>query len=121
MKHGIESVVNFYITAKDLDGKTDVDLGAWLIIPADEMKSTLITSHGNATARQLIAETKKPVLLYLHGVGCNRVQRIPTYKVLREFFLVIAVDHRGKVDTFIKQFLLTLCGCWHVIYQKEGS
>lgn len=95
-KYGLEGVVNFNITTKDLDGTTPVRLGGWLIVPEDEVTSTSVTSHGISTATQLLADTQKPVLLYLHGVACNRVQPIKTYKVLRQFFLIIAVDHRGK-------------------------
>lgn len=96
-KYEIEGVVNFYITTKDVDGKTPARLGAWLILHQDEVRSTLITAHGLSTASQLIADTQKPVLLYLHGVACNRAQPISNYKALRQFFLVVAVDHRGEL------------------------
>lgn len=88
--------MNFYITTKDVDGKTPARLGAWLILPEEEVGSTLITAHGISTASQLLADTQKPVVLYLHGVACNRAQPIPSYKALRKFFLIVAVDHRGK-------------------------
>lgn len=98
-KHEIDGVVNFYITTKDVDGKTPARLGAWLILHQAEVTSTFVTAHGISTASQLIADTQKPVLLYLHGVACNRAQPISNYKALRQFFLIVAVDHRGELIT----------------------
>lgn len=95
-RYDIEGVVNFHLTTKDLDEKTTVNIGIWLILPEDEINTTLTTAHGIATAKQILTDTGKPILLYLHGIACNRVLPIPVYKILRQFFIIIAIDHRGN-------------------------
>lgn len=95
--YDIEGVVNFHIETKDLDGSTPVRIGAWLIIPQEEMVPASRPSHEISTACQLLVASQKPVLLYLHGVACNRALPIKMYKVLRQFFIIVAVDHRGEI------------------------
>ncbi|KAJ8944123.1 hypothetical protein NQ318_013305 [Aromia moschata] len=68
--YGIDGVINFYITTMDRDN------------------STLV-----------LADTKKPVLLYMHGVACTRIVPTLTYNVIRKYFLVIGMDHRGYGDS----------------------
>lgn len=97
-KYGIDGVINFHIKTRDLDENASVDIGAWLIIPKDELDTTLVTAHGIESASQIIGNTKKSVLLYLHGVACNRALPVPIYEVLRQFFLIVAVDHRGMLQ-----------------------
>lgn len=66
---------------------------------------TTLKSHDISTAGELLNNTKKSVLLYLHGVACNRALPVATYNVLRQFFLIIAVDHRGKRPNLMYSFL----------------
>ncbi|KAJ8926215.1 hypothetical protein NQ314_021435 [Rhamnusium bicolor] len=98
-KYNIDGVVNFYVTTLDLDNSTLVNIGAWMIIPDDEINSYADKSHTVATASDILSRTKKPILLYMHGVACNRILPVGTYTVARKNFLVIAVDYRGFGDS----------------------
>lgn len=59
--------------------------------------------HNIEFASDILRKTQKPVLFMFHGVGCNRIKAIQTYKQLRKHFLVISVDHRGKFIDYIFQ------------------
>ncbi|XP_018561624.1 monoacylglycerol lipase ABHD12 isoform X1 [Anoplophora glabripennis] len=98
-KYGMESVVNFHITTQDLDNTTLVSIGSWMIVHEDEMDTFSSSTQSSDTASEIVTNTKKPVIIYMHGVACNRVKPLATYKVLRKFFLVIAPDHRGYGDS----------------------
>ncbi|XP_050311766.1 lysophosphatidylserine lipase ABHD12-like [Anthonomus grandis grandis] len=90
-KYGITGVQNFYITVKENDTMTKI--GAWMILPEQEKDSTL------TNVSELLENSKFDVLLYLHGVLANRAKPIKQYEVLRQQFLVIAIDHRGYGDS----------------------
>lgn len=92
--YDIDKVVNFYITTVDLDNKTLLSIGAWMILHDQEPFSDL--QHNIQTAADILKKTQKPILFMLHGVACNRIKAIQPYKQLRKHFLVISVDHRGK-------------------------
>lgn len=66
-----------------------------MISHADEIDTT-VNTHGNETAVEVLRKSQKPVLFSLHGVACNRIKAAEIYKKIREHFLIIAVDHRGR-------------------------
>ncbi|KAG5898034.1 hypothetical protein JTB14_001745 [Gonioctena quinquepunctata] len=117
-KYDISGVVNFYLTTKDTDNSTLVSIGAWLILPEPDNK-TVIKVHNETTAKEFLQNTKYPVLLYMHGVGCNRILPKTTYEVARKYFLVISLDHRGYGDSGIDvvQSELGIVNDTHQIYQ----
>lgn len=94
-KYDIDDVVNFYISTLDLNNKTVTSIGAWMILHENEPHP--IRDHDIATATEILRQTTKPILFFLHGVACNRVKAIQPYKQLRKHFLIISVDHRGKL------------------------
>ncbi|CAG9840979.1 unnamed protein product [Diabrotica balteata] len=98
-KYGMNGVVNFYITTKDLLDGSLVSIGAWLLLPEKQIQSTKIAAHDDKTATEIIRNTDYPIVIYLHGVGCNRIKPKETYEVLRKHFLLISLDHRGYGDS----------------------
>ncbi|XP_050518670.1 lysophosphatidylserine lipase ABHD12 isoform X2 [Diabrotica virgifera virgifera] len=98
-KYGMTGVVNFYITTKDLIDGSLVSIGAWLLLQENQIQSTKIAGQDDKTASEIIRNTKSPIAIYLHGVGCNRIKPKETYEVLRKHFLVISLDHRGYGDS----------------------
>lgn len=89
-------VVNFYITTQDLDNITLVNIGNWMIVHEEERGAFENVTHTSGSASNILANTKKPVVIYMHGVACNRVKPTATYSVIRKHFVIIAPDHRGK-------------------------
>ncbi|CAH1119517.1 unnamed protein product [Phaedon cochleariae] len=99
-KYGIEGVINFYITTKDIDNSTSVRIGAWVVLPETEINTTNYKAHNDSSnAAYVMKNTAYPILLYLHGVACNRISSVSKYKIARKSFMVIAVDHRGYGDS----------------------
>lgn len=98
-KYGIDGVVNFYITTKNTDNSSLVSIGSWLIVPESQINSSSIKLHNKETAANLISTTTYPIIIYTHGVGCNRILPMETYKVLRKSFMIVAHDPRGYGDS----------------------
>ncbi|XP_060520278.1 lysophosphatidylserine lipase ABHD12-like [Cylas formicarius] len=94
--YGIEGVYNFYISVKDYDdNNTITSIGAWLVLHQDDMNM----SNSSNNVADIIKNSDKDILLYLHGVAANRAQPVKQYGVLRQHFLIIAIDHRGYGDS----------------------
>ncbi|XP_066147914.1 lysophosphatidylserine lipase ABHD12-like [Euwallacea fornicatus] len=92
---GIEGVHNFHLTTKDYyDNSISTSIGAWLVLHEDDINN--ITSN-NVT--EILETTQRDILLYFHGVLCNRAKALDQYRVLRKHFLIVAVDHRGYGDS----------------------
>ncbi|CAH1983499.1 unnamed protein product [Acanthoscelides obtectus] len=98
-KYDIDGVVNFHIRLVDTDGSTEVSIGTWLIVPDDEKEKHALRPHDISTAAKIIRNTVKPILIYMHGVACNRILPNEAYTVARKEFLVVAMDHRGYGDS----------------------
>ncbi|KAJ8910832.1 hypothetical protein NQ315_015567, partial [Exocentrus adspersus] len=98
-KYDIRGVINFYITTQDLDNFTLVNIGNWMILHEEEIDNFRERANTNQSASQILANTKKPIVIYMHGVACNRVKPVATYNVIRKHFLIIAPDHRGFGDS----------------------
>lgn len=99
-KYGLEGVINFYITGKNVDKDSEyseVSIGTWLIKPEANINDTITDEI------QVLQTNTKPVLLYFHGVACNRIapglSEVMAYQTLRKHFLVIAVDYRDFGDS----------------------
>ncbi|XP_057651355.1 lysophosphatidylserine lipase ABHD12-like isoform X1 [Diorhabda carinulata] len=97
--YGYKGVANFYLTTKNSKDDELLSIGAWLLIPDSEINNTVIRAHNAETVSELLQNTKYPIVLYLHGVACNRIKPMETYKVLRKKFMLVAVDHRGYGDS----------------------
>lgn len=93
--YGVDGALNIYITVADYhNNATLTKIGAWLILP--ESEKALVTSGDVAS---IMRNTQYDVVVYMHGVACNRAKRTDSYAVIRKHFLVIAVDHRGYGDS----------------------
>nr|XP_023019042.1 monoacylglycerol lipase ABHD12-like isoform X1 [Leptinotarsa decemlineata] len=103
LKYDIKGVMNFYITVKDIEKSenisTLVSIGAWVILPESDINETIIQAHNISSAKELLQKTTYPVLLYMHGVACNRILPTSTYEVARKYFFIISLDHRGYGDS----------------------
>lgn len=97
--YGYKGVVNFYVTTKGTKEDELFSIGAWLLIPESKINNTVIRAHNAETVSELLKNTEYPVALYLHGVACNRIKPMETYRVLRKKFMIVAVDHRGYGDS----------------------
>ncbi|CAH0547841.1 unnamed protein product [Brassicogethes aeneus] len=94
-KYGIQGVNNFYLPTNDSDGNGVLSIGVWQILPKDMQHST------ETNVEKLLMEEKKyPILLYLHGVACNRILPIKSYQVMREHFHVFAWDYRDNIQIY---------------------
>lgn len=92
---GIQGVYNFYRTTTDFyDNLTETSIGCWLILHEDDINTT--TSND---VTEILQNTDRDIVVYLHGVLSNRAKAIEQYKVLRKHFLIVAIDHRGYGDS----------------------
>ncbi|KAH1001822.1 hypothetical protein HUJ04_005788 [Dendroctonus ponderosae] len=92
---GLEGVRNFHISTRDYyQNDTWTSIGAWMLLPEDE-----ISSSASSNVTEILQNTQKDILVYLHGVLANRAKALEQYRVLRRHFLVVAIDHRGYGDS----------------------
>lgn len=94
-KYNISGSRNFYIT---VDEDRHVVLGVWHLLP-DALVNRLSNKSDECSYMQSLADLDYPVLIHFHENGGNRIKYIEMYKVLRQFFHVIAFDYRGYADS----------------------
>ncbi|XP_030761237.1 lysophosphatidylserine lipase ABHD12-like [Sitophilus oryzae] len=90
--YSIQGVQNFYKTVHDEPRNAQTSIGMWLILHEDDITNTL-------SVEDVISDSSRDILIYLHGVYANRAKPLHQYSVFRKYFLVIAIDHRGYGDS----------------------
>ncbi|XP_050302805.1 lysophosphatidylserine lipase ABHD12-like [Anthonomus grandis grandis] len=92
---GLRGIYNHYLETQDYHDKTTwTSIGLWLVLHEQDINKTTTSN-----VEQLLNETDKDILIYLHGVLSNRARATEQYRVLRKHFIIVAVDHRGYGDS----------------------
>lgn len=85
---------NFYVPVIDIDSNATIYLGVWHLVPEALVNNSVYYSDFNYDLA--LANSNYSVVLYFHGNSGTRIAALSTYKVLRQFFHVIAFDYRSK-------------------------
>lgn len=71
----------------------NVTLGVWEILPQEFLSEFIQNQDYNFEGA--LTNGNYNVLLYMHGNGADRSASLELYHILREYFLILAVDYRG--------------------------
>lgn len=88
---------NHYVTVKDIDNETELELGLWHILPLELAQNALSDDSYDYDAA--LKSSAYNVLLYFHGTGEDRSQSERKYQALRLLFHVVAFDYRSYGDS----------------------
>ncbi|XP_018561593.1 monoacylglycerol lipase ABHD12 isoform X1 [Anoplophora glabripennis] len=89
--------LNKYVTVKDLDGRTNVTLGVWQMLPVLLAYESL--HNPEFDYKEALFNSNYSVLIYFHGTGESRSDSSRKFQLLRYYFHVIAFDYRSYADS----------------------
>ncbi|XP_046752253.1 lysophosphatidylserine lipase ABHD12 isoform X3 [Diprion similis] len=92
---GLEGARNFYVKTDQ-----DVNIGAWQILPRSLLNASI--SRTSEAFESVLASSKRPVILYMHGNSGNRASghRLELYRLFQSLdYHVICFDYRSYGDS----------------------
>ncbi|KAF5296185.1 hypothetical protein FQA39_LY12639 [Lamprigera yunnana] len=92
-KYNISGARLLYIP---VDKEKHIVIGVWHLLPEAEVNQSLIDKFDYGHS---LDHSGYPVLVHFHDNGGNRIKYVDMYKILRQFFHVIAFDYRGYGDS----------------------
>lgn len=79
-----------------VDDERNIVLGVWHVLPEPLVNESESESFNYD---RTLSDLDYPIVLHFHENGGNRIHYAPLYRILRQFFHVIAFDYRGYADS----------------------